>query len=315
VLAKNRASKRGETPLSIPPLLKQYKKQVCVMKLFERGIKGVSAGKQPFANGTELILLDADVRIILRLVGMPYRAIKYSKRGHVARLTLNRPAAGNAVDTVMDGELSDVCLRINGDGAIYVVIITGAGAAFCRGADVALETTGRPAAAIAGLDCPVIAAINGDALGLGLEIALSCDIRLASDKARFALPQLARARLPAGGGTQRLPRLVGPGKALELLLTAADITAAGALEIGLVSKVVPAPSLEAETQELAATVAAKGPLALKYIKEAVRKGMDMTLEQGLRLEADLYFLLHTTADRTEGIKAFREKRPARFKSK
>jgi enoyl-CoA hydratase/carnithine racemase len=246
---------------------------------------------------------------------MPYRAIKYAKRGHISRITLDRPASGNAVNAVMDGELSDVCLRINGDDTIYAVVITGAGAAFSRGADAASDIICHPAAAIAGIDCPVIAAINGDALGSGLEVALSCDIRLASDRARFALPQLAQARLPADGGTQRLPRIVGPGKALELLLTAATITADEALEIGLVSKVVPASSLEAETRKLAATVAAKGPLALKYLKEAVRNGMDMTLEQGLRLEADLYFLLHTTADRTEGINACRAKRPPRFKGK
>ncbi len=246
---------------------------------------------------------------------MRYRTLKYFKRDHIARITLNRPSMGNTVDTVMDGEMADICREINADDEIYVVVITGAGACFCRGAASGSEGTFHPAASLAGIDCPVIAAINGDALGIGLEMALSCDIRIASDKARFALPQLAEAHLPADGGTQRLPRIVGPGKALELLLTANTFTASEALEIGLVSQVVPAKALAVETQKLAETVASRGPLALKYLKEAVTKGMDVTLEQGLRLEADLYFLLHTTADRTEGINAFREKRPPRFKGK
>jgi enoyl-CoA hydratase/carnithine racemase len=173
----------------------------------------------------------------------------------------------------------------------------------------------HPAAAIAAIDRPVIAAINGDALGPGLELALSCDIRLASSRARFGLAQVARGRIPTDGGTQRLPRIVGRGKALELLLTAEVITADEALEIGLVSKVVPPEALSGEAEKLAGIVAAKGPIALRYLKEAVNKGLDMTMEQGLRLEADLYFLLHTTADRTEGIKAFREKRPPKYQGK
>lgn len=245
---------------------------------------------------------------------MPYRTIKYSAQGHIARITLDRPSAGNTVDSVMDGELAEVCRAINEDDNIYVVVVTGAGEYFCCGAG---DHPGdfHPAAAVSGIDCPVIAALNGDALGEGLEIALSCDIRIASDRARFALPQVTQGRLPADGGTQRLPRIVGPGKALEMLLTADIISAEQALEIGLVSKVVPAETLVKETEKLAETVGAKGPLALRYLKEAVNKGMDMTLEQGLRLEADLYFLLHTTADRTEGINAFREKRPLRFEGR
>jgi enoyl-CoA hydratase/carnithine racemase len=168
---------------------------------------------------------------------------------------------------------------------------------------------------VAGIDRPVIAAVDGDALGLGLEIALSCDIRIASEKARFGLPQVARGRIPLDGGTQRLPRIIGRGKAMELLLTAETISADEALEIGLVSKVVPPEALAGEVDKLAETIAAKGPIALRYLKEVVNKGLDMTLEQGLRLEADLYFLLHTTADRTEGIKSYLEKRPPKYKGK
>jgi len=248
-------------------------------------------------------------------MNVPYQTIRYLKKAHIAQVTLNRPDSGNIVDLPMDGELAEVCRRINQADDIYVVVITGSGDAFCRGAEEGSEETCHPAAAVAGIDRPVIAAINGDALGEGLEIVLSCDIRIASDKARFALPQVARGHLPADGGTQRLPRIIGRGKALELLLTADIFTADRALEIGLVSKVVPPEALAEETAKLAETIAARGPVALRYLKEVVNKGMDMTLEQGLRLEADLYFLLHTTADRTEGITAFREKRPPRFKGR
>ena len=171
------------------------------------------------------------------------------------------------------------------------------------------------ATAIASIDRPVIAAINGDALGEGLELALSCDIRLASDKARFGFPQVASGLIPMNGGTQRLPRLIGKGKALELILTAETIDAEEAFEIGLVSKVIPQEKLASEAETLAQNIASKAPISLRYVKEAVNKGMDLTLEQGLRLEADLYFLLHTTADRMEGIRAFLEKRPPKFKGK
>ena len=245
---------------------------------------------------------------------MPYTAVIFEKKGHIAAITLNRPEVGNAVNSRMAQEIVEVCGQINGDDDIYTVIITGAGDVFCTGteSDVNVTVSG-PAGAIAGIDRPVIAAINGDALGQGLEIALACDIRIASNKASFSLPQVTHGCLPVDGGTQRLPRIVGRGKALELLLTADTLTAEEALEIGLLSKIVPQEALAGEAQSLADTIAAKGPLALRYLKEAVIKGMDMTLAQGLRLEADLYFLLHTTHDRTEGIEAFREKRPPHFK--
>ncbi len=247
---------------------------------------------------------------------MPYSTIIYSRKAHIARVTLNRPAAGNAINQQLAQELEEVCQLINQEDDIYVVTLTGAGDVFCSGGEVELETGSyHPAAAVAGIDRPVIAAINGDALGLGLEIALSCDIRIASEKARFGLPQVARGRIPMDGGTQRLPRIIGRGKAMELLLTAETISADEALEIGLVSKVVPPEALAGEVDKLAETIAAKGPIALRYLKEAINKGLDMTLEQGLRLEADLYFLLHTTADRTEGIKSYLEKRPPEYKGK
>ncbi len=246
---------------------------------------------------------------------MPYTTILYTSKGHIAHVILNRPEADNAINQQLTQELSEVCGQINQDDNIYVVIFTGAGdKAFCSGSEPEpAELRYRPAGAVAGIDRPVIAAINGDALGPGLELALSCDIRLASDRARFGLPQVAQGLMPVDGGTQRLPRIIGRGKALELLLTAATISAEEALEIGLVNRVVPPEKLAGEVEALAGNIAAKGPIALRYIKEVVNKGLDMTLEQGLRLEADLYFLLHTTTDRTEGIKAYLAKRTPWFR--
>jgi enoyl-CoA hydratase/carnithine racemase len=246
---------------------------------------------------------------------MAYSTIIYTVKDHVATATLNRPQAGNKLNLELAQELAEVCRLINQDDDIYVAILTGAGdKAFCKGSQPE-KSAYKTAAAIAAIEKPVIAAINGDALGVGLELALSCDIRLASGKAKFGFPEVAKGLIPAEGGTQRLPRVVGRGKALEMILTAGTITAKEALEIGLVSRIVPGRELMPEAEALARDVAAKGPIALKFIKEAVNKGLDLTLEQGLRLEGDLYFLLHTTKDRTEGIKAFLEKRPPKFKSK
>jgi enoyl-CoA hydratase len=248
-------------------------------------------------------------------MNMPKDTIIYSKKAHIASLTLNRPSAGNAINRELAQELAEVCECINQEDDIYVVTLTGSSKAFSVGGEKDVAENYHPAAAVAAIDRPVIAAINGDALGLGLEIALSCDIRIASDKARFGLPQVADGRIPTDGGTQRLPRIIGRGKALELLMTAATLSAVEALEIGLVSKIVPPEALAGEVAKLAETIAAKGPIALRYLKEAIIKGMDMTLEQGLRLEADLYFLLHTTTDRTEGIKSYLEKRTPKYQGK
>jgi enoyl-CoA hydratase len=265
------------------------------------------------------------MKTVLRLIctssrpgeeAMAYTMITCEKKDNIAILTLARPAAGNTINREMVQELEEACGWINGEDKIYVVLITGAGNDFCMGVEVDAGSYFKgPASLIAGIDRPVIAAINGNALGQGLEVALGCDIRLAAAGARFGLPQVSHGVIPVDGGTQRLPRTIGRGKALELLMTAETITAAEALDIGLVSRVVSEKSLLEEAIELAETIAAKGPLALRYLKEAVIKGMDVTLEQGLRLEADLYFLLHTTRDRTEGIQAFRDKREPDFEGK
>ncbi len=246
---------------------------------------------------------------------MPYTTIIYTQMEHIAYLTLNRPEANNIINQQLAQELEDVCCQINQDNDIYVVIITGAGdRSFCSGSELETpQSSHSAAAAIASINQPVIAAINGEALGPGLELALSCDIRLASDKAKFSFPQVAMGLIPMNGGTQRLPRIVGKAKALELILTTETISAEEALEIGLVNKVIAKEELVSEAEAIAKTIASKAPIALRYAKEAVNKGLDLTLEQGLHLEADLYFILHTTADRTEGIKAFLQKRPPQFK--
>lgn len=159
---------------------------------------------------------------------------------------------------------------------------------------------------------PLIAAIDGDAIGMGLEAILACDIRIASETSRFGLPQIQEGTIPCFGGTQRLVRTVGKGAALEMLLTDDPIDAASAKRIGLVNNVVPVADLQAAVTRMATTMSGKGPISLQYVKEAVCSGMELTLDQGLWLEADLYFLLHTTQDRTEGVRAFQEKRNAHF---
>ena len=159
---------------------------------------------------------------------------------------------------------------------------------------------------------PIIAAIRGFALGGGLELALACDIRVAADDAQLGLTEINLAIIPGGGGTQRLPRLLGRGKALEMILTGGRVGAAEALRIGLVERVVPAAELGTHARELARTIAAKAPVALRYAKEAVVKGLELPLADGIRLENDLATLLRTTEDRVEGARAFLEKRPPRW---
>jgi len=258
--------------------------------------------------------------------------VKYTETGHVAVITLNDPGRGNVMDAALAQELIAMCLQINQNSDIYFTVITGAGDKFCIGNELEYYAgTGKDlkaaakklkenpgyevASALAMIECPVIAAINGDALGQGLEIALACDIRYAADNAHFGFPNTSAGLMPMDGGTQRLPRLVGKGKALELLLGGGVIDSREAMNIGLISQVFPASELLKNTMAFAAGMAEKAPIAMRYVKEAVNKGTDLTLDQGVRLEADLYFLIHTTEDRTEGIKAFQEKRKAQFKGK
>jgi len=256
---------------------------------------------------------------------MPHKTIIYRKQEQFIWLTLNRPLASNIINLELANELGDACREINQDEEVRAVIITGAGQTFCSGADLDELSSFTPgearqrnsaslsSRAVAALNCPVIAAINGDALGAGLELALSCDIRVSSENARFGFPETSYGLIPGGGGTQRLPRIVGRGKASEMILIAEPIDAREAYRIGLISKVVPGEKLAEEAEEIAKRLVSRAPIAVRYAKEAVNKGMDMTLEQGLRLEADLSFLLQSTEDRAEGIRAFLEKRTPHFK--
>lgn len=248
---------------------------------------------------------------------MGYLNLILEKKDHIGYITLDRPGEGNAINRALADELADVCARINEDDEIRVVVITGSGEVFSSGNQAVepedLLASSAASIAVAGLKTPLIAAINGDALGAGLELALAGDIRLAAEGARFGLPHVGYGSLPAGGGTQRLPRIVGRGKALEMILTAAVIDAQEAYRIGLVNRVVSSGELPREAENMAGKLAAKGSIALEYAKEAINKGLDASLQQGLRLEADLSIILQSTADREEGIRAFLEKRRAQFR--
>ena len=170
-----------------------------------------------------------------------------------------------------------------------------------------------PIEAIANLKQPVIAAIRGDCTGLCLELALACDIRIGVEGARFGLPQIQAGSIPSNGGTQRLPRLVGQGRALQMLLTGELMDSPEALRIGLLNRVVSPEALLHTATELATVMAAKSPLSLSYSKEALYRGRDLTLDQGIKMELDMYLLLFSTFDRTEGIAAFKERRKPEFR--
>ena len=240
----------------------------------------------------------------------------------VVTVTLDRPAASNRVDPVMAAELREVCAAIAGDPEICAVILTGGGGAFSAGrevlpaerpADLAAWIGGLQAASwIARLPAPVIAAVNGDALDHGLELALAADVRIAAPEARFGLTDVTKGVLPWDGGTLRLPRVVGPAWAADMVLTGRVLCAGEALSIGLVNRIAPDGHLIDEAHALASEVAAGAPLAARYAKEALTAGMELSLEQGLRLEADLNILLHTTADRAEGIRSFLERRKPQY---
>jgi enoyl-CoA hydratase/carnithine racemase len=198
-------------------------------------------------------------------------------------------------------DLAELCDLVSWDEDTRVVVLIFGG-----------ELLGSLAAPVAGLKQPVIAAIRGDAIGPALELALSCDLRIGTENAHFGLSQIRSGCLPGDGGTQRLPRLIGLGKALEMILTGDAIDAREAHRIGLLHRVVAPDALLDTAMEVAAEMALKSPLSLRFTKEAVYSGMDLTLDQGVNLEMDLYLILFSTRDRVEGITAFREKRKPVF---
>jgi enoyl-CoA hydratase len=261
---------------------------------------------------------------------MAYQTISLVQRGAIAYLELQRPEQENRIDGRLLRELAAACEALADDPQVRVLILSGGqGSTFSMGWDPAFLTAsagGGEGEAVAPpgerlshtfdfltqMPRPVICAINGDAFSAGLELALACDIRLACPEARFAFPETAWGLIPMAGGTQRLARIVGRAAALELILTTEPIDAQTALRIGLVSRVVPHDRLLAEAAALAERIAARGPIAVRYAKEAVSQGLEMSLEQALRFETDLTIILQTTEDRAEGVRAFLEKRAPEF---
>jgi len=250
------------------------------------------------------------------------------RHGRVAVLTVNRPDKLNALSQQVRDEMVARLAALEHDDDVGVVVITGAGEkSFVAGADIS-EFDGRTPLdqrhamrsprifdVMSGFPKPVIAMINGFCLGGGCEMAASCDLRVASDKARFGQPEIKLGLIPGGGGTQRLPRLIGHGQTMRLVLTGEMIGADEALRIGLVETVVPHEELRATTLELAARIAAMSPLTLRIAKEAVNASRELPLEAGLRYERDLFCLCFSSEDMAEGVRAFLDKRPADWKGR
>lgn len=257
-----------------------------------------------------------------------YETLMFEKRERVAIITINRPEKRNALNIKTREEGAALLGELQSDTSVGVVVFTGAGdKAFIAGADIA-EFAGRTSmmqrdvmmmrslfTAIDSFPKPVIAMINGYCLGGGCELALACDIRIASETASFGQPEINLGIIPGGGGTQRLTRLVGEGKAMEMILTGEIIDAKTAYSIGLVNHVFPADQLQVKTMEIAQRIAEKSPVALQLAKESVKLASRSNLDEGLRREVDLFALCFSTEDKDEGVSAFLEKRKPAFKGR
>ncbi len=257
---------------------------------------------------------------------MQFNNVLYVADGAVATVTINRPKALNALNQETLEEMLRCFRELAQNQAVRVVIVTGGGdKAFVAGADIAFMEKLSPLAArcfamlgqqvlstIENLPQPVIAAVNGFALGGGCELALACDIRLASENARFGQPEVNLGVLPGFAGTQRLPRLIGRGRANELLFTGDIIDAQEAARIGLVNRVVPQAQLLASCREMAERIASRGPVAVRLCKEAVNNGVEIDLARACLYEVDQFALCFTSDEQKEGMRAFLEKRPAKF---
>ncbi|SHG75543.1 enoyl-CoA hydratase [Thermosyntropha lipolytica DSM 11003] len=258
---------------------------------------------------------------------MGYKYLKVEKEGYIGIITVNRPEVLNALNREVLQEIKEAAEYMEKDDEVRVVIITGAGEkAFVAGADIKEM---QPLNAVEGrsfgklgqevfrrienMEKPVIAAVNGFALGGGCELAMAADIRIASEKAKFGQPEVTLGITPGFGGTQRLPRLVGEGRAMELILTGRMIGAEEALRIGLVNAVYPADKLMEEAKKLAETIARNAPLAVKFSKAAINKGLQTDIDTGMAIEADLFGLCFATEDQKEGMKAFINKEKVEFK--
>ena len=257
-----------------------------------------------------------------------YGCITYEKKGSTAYLTVNRPRALNALNAVTVAEIGEAMADARDDPDVLGVIVTGAGKSFIAGADInelsnldALKSERSTAAGqglmslIENLGKPVIAAVNGFALGGGCELAMACTIRIASEHARFGQPEVKLGVIPGYGGTQRLPRLVGAGMALQLILTGDVIDAGEALRIGLVNEVVPADSLLSRAQAILDAITANAPVATRLAIEAVNRGADGSLLEGLVIERALFSICASSEDKREGTSAFLAKRKAVFQGR
>jgi len=258
-----------------------------------------------------------------------FQNIRFETKNRIAYVTIDRPKVLNALNMATMQELKQAFAAIKDDHEVRVVILTGAGEkSFVAGADIGELSQHSPVSAkeythqgqaiidaIENLGKPVIACVNGFALGGGCELAMACTMRIASENAKLGQPEVKLGLIPGYGGTQRLPRLVGKGIAMQLVLTGEMIGAQEAHRIGLVNEVVPASELIARAEAIAAKIAANAPLAIQYAMEAVNHGLDLPLADGLFLEATLFGVCCATEDKNEGTKAFLEKRPAQFKGK
>jgi len=254
-----------------------------------------------------------------------YENLKVSVSDFIATITVNRPQAMNALNSQVLAELADAARALGADERVRVIVLTGEGKAFVAGADIKemkdmdmisfrrFVAAGQNALYVLDtLEKPVIAAINGFALGGGCELALACDFRVASSKAKFGFPEVGLGIFPGFGGTQRAPRFLGRGMASELIFTGAMIDAAEALRIGLVNHVYAPESLMEETLKIAASIAKQGPIAVARAKTAVKMAGDTTMEAGLAFEREAMVVTFATKDRYEGMSAFVEKRKAEF---
>jgi enoyl-CoA hydratase len=263
------------------------------------------------------------------IAGLSLETVLYEKKGGIAYITLNRPKVLNALNKTAIADLRAAFEDARDDSEVHGVILTGAGdKAFIAGADINEVATDTPVQAeektrhgqdvmtlIENLGKAVIAAINGFALGGGCEAALACTIRLAAENAKFGLPEVKLGIMPGYGGTQRLPRLVGKGAALQLILTGGMIGAQEAYRIGLVNEVVSGTELIGRAESILTQIAANAPLSVKYALQAVNKGLETSLSEGLLLEASLVAICTSTEDKKEGTSAFLEKRPAKFQGR
>jgi enoyl-CoA hydratase/carnithine racemase len=250
--------------------------------------------------------------------------VLFEKKGPIAYVTINRPERLNACDFETYTRLADIWCEFRDDNALRVAILTGAGErAFCAGSDIKSNYVERPGEEppkspfpdMLELYKPIIAAINGHANGGGLEQALACDIRVAAEHAQFGLGEVRLGWLPGGGGTQRLPRLIPLGRALEMLYTGNRIGAQEALRLGLIDHVVPMGELIPKCEAIAEEICKSAPLGVQRIKQAALRGLDMPLAEGLRLERELYTWLQGTEDAREGARAFAEKRTPQWKGR